>query len=237
MRIKGSHALTWRERFGWRQPPPTSRHGLRSVPHPPWRLVARLAAPKGIPDAQEIDARTAAGVASRWARIWWAASVTTVLLTMLPWVAGVQRWQCGALGNHRNTSIIPASREWSPPKPQIASLIGVAAPGSSAGAPGTGEIAGRTCSFPERGPVGPCAAAWIAGPSPLRHWPVYGYFSGGCFRVVDRPLRAVHAPLMYNSAFRLVTVASRGAGREIANRIDRCAVASSKGDILPAEPQ
>src|ERR1035438_4197754 len=95
--------------IGWRQPPPTSRHGLRSVPHPPWRLVARLAAPKGIPDAQEIDARTATGVASRWARIWWPASVTTVLLTMLPWVAGVQRWQCGALGNHRNTSIIPAS--------------------------------------------------------------------------------------------------------------------------------
>src|ERR1035438_9039528 len=61
-----------------------------------------------------IDARTAAGVASRWARIWWPAStplvgeqpgnrsnnssVTTVLLTMLPWVAGVQRWQRGALG-------------------------------------------------------------------------------------------------------------------------------------------
>src|ERR1019366_7301773 len=61
-----------------------------------------------------MDARTAAGVASRWARIWWPAStplvgeqpgnrsnnssVTTVLLTMLPWVAGVQRWQRGALG-------------------------------------------------------------------------------------------------------------------------------------------
>src|ERR1017187_1448378 len=61
-----------------------------------------------------MDARTAAGVASRWARIWWRAStplvgeqpgnrsnnssVTTVLLTMLPWVAGVQRWQRGALG-------------------------------------------------------------------------------------------------------------------------------------------
>src|ERR1035437_177087 len=61
-----------------------------------------------------MDARTAAGVASRWARIWSPAStplvgeqpgnrsnnssVTTVLLTMLPWVAGVQRWQRGALG-------------------------------------------------------------------------------------------------------------------------------------------
>src|ERR1035437_7498400 len=78
-----------------------------------------------------------------------------------------------ALADHRNTAIIPASRVWSPPTPQVASLVGVAAASGSAGAPDPGETAGRTSSFPERGPVGPCAAGCIAGPSPSkRHLPI-----------------------------------------------------------------
>src|ERR1039458_9247662 len=66
-----------------------------------------------------------------------------------------------ALADHRNTAIIPASRVLSP-EPQLASLVGVVATGGSAGAPGPGETACPTSSFPERGPVGPCAAGWIA---------------------------------------------------------------------------
>src|ERR1017187_10455660 len=65
---------------------------------------------------------------------------------------------------HRNTSIIPASSGLRP-KVQLVTLIG--------GAPGPGETAGRISSFPERGPVGPRAAGWIAGPSPSkRHLPI-----------------------------------------------------------------
>src|ERR1017187_2112315 len=77
-----------------------------------------------------------------------------------------------ALGNHRNTAIIPVSSGlWA--RPQLASLVGGAATDGSAGAPGPGETAGRTSSFPERGPVGPRAAGWIAGPSPSkRHLPI-----------------------------------------------------------------
>ena len=78
-----------------------------------------------------------------------------------------------ALARHRNTSIIPASRDVLARSPSLPSVVGAAATSGSAGAPGPGETAGRTSSFPERGPVGPCAAGWIAGPSPSkRHLPI-----------------------------------------------------------------
>src|ERR1017187_9344271 len=74
--------------------------------------------------------------------------------------------------NHRNTPIIPASKVYYR-EAQLASLPAGAGNSGSAGAPGPGETAGRTSSFPERGPVGPRAAGWIAGPSPSkRHLPI-----------------------------------------------------------------
>src|ERR1017187_3893609 len=62
----------------------------------------------------------------------------------------------------------------------------------SAGAPGPGETAGRTSSFPERDPVGPCAAGWIAGPSlSKRHLPITSLAQ--LFPSADTPLQNLTA--------------------------------------------
>src|ERR1035441_10247807 len=80
-----------------------------------------------------------------------------------------------ALARHRNTSIIPASRDVLARSPSLPSVVGAAATSGSgsAGAPGPGAAAAAGCAGPERGSVGPCAAGWIAGPSPSkRHLPI-----------------------------------------------------------------